>query len=69
VKTEQKPVPAVTQQLPNHRRQILEPKAITSSDSKVILLTTVKAVIRILLTTFKAIIIISVLNITIELLH
>jgi len=45
VKTEQKPAAAVTEQLPNHRRQILEPKAITSSDNKVIFVTTVKALI------------------------
>ena len=38
METEQKPVASVTEQLPNHRRQILEPKSITLSDNKVILL-------------------------------
>jgi len=39
VKTEEKPVKtasdACTQQLPNHQRQMLEPKSITSSENKV----------------------------------
>jgi len=43
VKTEQKPAATVTQQLPNHQRQTLEPKSITASDNKVIMPTTVKA--------------------------
>ena len=39
MKTEQKPATVVTdarvQQLPNHRRQVLEPKSITLSENKV----------------------------------